>query len=237
MPAFSYHPDILAAFPQTVGGIVFAAGLTNSPTPEPLLNDYYAEQQTVLDRIGSTPLSELEPLAAWRSVFRGFGVNPTKYRSAPESLLRRLSKKGDIPSINLLVDIANFVSIRYTLPVAVFDTRHLQGAVTVHFADGTEHFTPLGETVIVNPDPGEVVFSDEEKLVIARRWCWRQSAESAATEALSSAMITVEAQHETGRPAVEAALADLLSLVEAYAGGTTYAGILDAQTASLSTDL
>src|SRR6266699_2344543 len=96
------------------------------------------------------------------------------------TLLRRLTKKGDIPGINLLVDLGNLVSIRYALPVAVFDTRTLQGSVTVHFADGSERYTSLGESGIDHPLPGEVVFSDESKMVIARRWCWRQSDQSAA---------------------------------------------------------
>jgi DNA/RNA-binding domain of Phe-tRNA-synthetase-like protein len=59
---------------------------------------YRAEQQAVIARIGSRPLSEIESLAAWRSAFRAFGVEPTQYRSAAEALLRRLTKKGDIPA-------------------------------------------------------------------------------------------------------------------------------------------
>jgi DNA/RNA-binding domain of Phe-tRNA-synthetase-like protein len=125
-------------------------------------------------------LSQIPALAAWRSAFRGFDVDPTQYRSASESLLRRLPKKGDIPSINLLVDLGNLVSIRYALPVAVFDTRALQGAVSVHFANGSERYTTLGQSEVDHPEPGEVVFSDETGLVIARRWCWRQSDQSAA---------------------------------------------------------
>ncbi len=83
------------------------------------------EQQGTLRRIGDTPLSQIPSLVAWRAVFRSFGVDPTQYRSAAEALLRRLTKKGDIPSINLLVDLGNLVSIRYALPVAVFDTSSL----------------------------------------------------------------------------------------------------------------
>ena len=233
-PAFTYHREVLDTFPDTVGGVILADDLSNGPSSESLLDNYYAEQKVTLARIGSTPLSELVPLAAWRSVFRQFGVNPTKYRSAPEALLRRLTKQGDIPSINTLVDIANMISIRYTLPVAVFDIQHLQGGITVHFAEGTERFTPLGESAGENPEKGEVVFSDESKLVVARRWCWRQSAESAAGESLRSATITIEAQHDTGRQDVEAALRDMLELLQTHAGGTLSSGILDFRTPSIS---
>jgi DNA/RNA-binding domain of Phe-tRNA-synthetase-like protein len=228
MTTFQYHPEIIARYPGVVGGVIVAQGMSNGPTPENLQAEYQAEQQAVLQRIGATPLSQLPSLAAWRGVFSNFGVEPTKYRSAAEALLRRLTKKGDIPGINLLVDLGNLVSIRYALPVAVFDTRSVQGTVTVHFSDGTERYTTLGENEEAHPEPGEVVFSDETGLVIARRWCWRQSDQSAAQSDTTRAIITVEAHHAGGRADIEAALKDLLALLNKYSGGTFSAGILDA---------
>ena len=169
----------MAQFPDATGGVLLATGLRNGPTAADLMAAFVAEQEQTRQRI-QTPLSEAPSLSAWRQAFRRFGVNPTKYRSAAEALLRRLEKKGDIPSINTLVDIGNLVSIRYALPVAIFDTRHITGAITVYPATGTERFVELDSTEIIHPDPGEVVFADDTGLVVARRWCWRQSAESAA---------------------------------------------------------
>jgi DNA/RNA-binding domain of Phe-tRNA-synthetase-like protein len=223
MHIFQYHPDILTRYPQVIGGAILAQNVTNGPTPARL----QADQQQVLQRIGSTPLSQIESLAAWRRAFRGFGVDPTQYRSASEALLRRLTKKGDIPSINLLVDIGNLVSIRYALPVAVFERSVLQGAVTVHFADGSERYSELGESDEEHPVPGEVVFSDESRQVIARRWCWRQSESSAAVAQTRECLITIEAHHATGRSDIEAALHDLLTLLKEYAGGIFSSAILD----------
>jgi DNA/RNA-binding domain of Phe-tRNA-synthetase-like protein len=228
MTTFRYDPAILARYPHVVGGVILARGLANGPTPEALRDAYYAEQRAALERIGTTPLSQIASLAAWRGVFRGFGLDPTHYRGAAEALLRRLTKKGDIPSINTLVDLGNLVSIRYALPVAIFDTRALTGAVSVHFAAGTERYTTLGESETAHPEPGEVVFSDETGLVIARRWCWRQSEESAAREDTTQALITVEAHHAEGRAAVLAAVRDLLDLLATYAGGELHSTLLDA---------
>jgi DNA/RNA-binding domain of Phe-tRNA-synthetase-like protein len=220
MLAFDYHPDILAAFPDLSGGVILARDLHAGSTPGPLQEAFFNEQHRVLERIGDSSLSELEPLAAWRRAFRTFGVNPTKYRSAAEALLRRLTKKGDIPSINTLVDLCNLVSIRYSIPVAAFDVRDLQGGITVHFAGGDERFTPLGESQVEHPETGEVIFSDQDGLVVARRWCWRQSAESAARPDTSQAVITLEAQHPGGRRDVGTALEDMLALLGKYTGGS-----------------
>jgi DNA/RNA-binding domain of Phe-tRNA-synthetase-like protein len=224
---FQYTPEILAKYPSVIGGMIHAQGMTNHPTPPDVLDLYQAEQQAVLKRIGDMPLSQLPSLSAWRGVFRGFGVDPTQIRSASEALLRRLTKQGDIPSINMLVDIGNLVSIRYGVPVAVVDRREMTGGITVRFADGTEPFTNLGTTEIVNPDVGEVIFSDDSNLVYARRWCWRQSDQSAAREDTTNAIITIEGHHEGARHDIKNALTDLLVLLNQFAGGTYTHTILD----------
>ncbi|HLZ61907.1 MAG TPA: phenylalanine--tRNA ligase beta subunit-related protein [Ktedonosporobacter sp.] len=234
MSTFQYHPEILTRYPGLVGGVILAEGMSNGPTPESLLAAYQAEQQATLQRIGTTPLSQIPSLSAWRSAFRGFNVDPTQYRSAAEALLRRLTKKGDIPSINLLVDLGNLVSIRYALPVAVVDTRMIQGPITVHFADGSERFMDLGQEEVEHPEPGEVIFSDENKMVVARRWCWRQSETSAAQPETTSAIFTVEAHHAGGRRDIEAALTDLQELLTRYAGGTFQAGVLTKDNPAIS---
>lgn len=227
MRVFGYDDAVLERYPDIVGGMILARGVTNGPTPADLLDHYQAEQQAVLERIGETPLSQIEPLAAWRRAFRGFGVDPTQYRCAAEALLRRLTKKGDIPSINLLVDAGNLVSIRYALPIAVFDRRAINGPITVRFAEGTERFGELGEREAVHPEPGEVVFTDERDQVIARRWCWRQSESSAASESTSECLITIEGHHPAARADMEQAVADLLELLDEFAGGTYASDVLD----------
>jgi DNA/RNA-binding domain of Phe-tRNA-synthetase-like protein len=228
MTVFQYDTGILTRYPTVVGGVILAQGMTNSPAPKDLQAAFIDEQKVTLQRIGDTPLSQIPSLVAWRAVFRSFGVDPTQYRSAAEALLRRLTKKGDIPGINLLVDLCNLVSIRYALPVAVFDTSSLNGAVTVHFADGTERYTTLGQDELEHPEVGEVVFSDDTKLVIARRWCWRQSDQSAAQLETTQAIITVEAHHAQAKEDVDAALDDLLTLLRTYAGGNSFSSRLDA---------
>jgi DNA/RNA-binding domain of Phe-tRNA-synthetase-like protein len=64
-----------------------------------------------------------------------------------------------------------------------------------------------------------VIFSDESKRVIARRWCWRQSDDSASRPDTTEAILTVEAHHDKGNVDVQAALSDLLGLLREYMGG------------------
>ncbi len=214
MQRFRYDPDVVARFPTTVGGVLHARGVANTPASSTGLVAAFADEQSAtLGRIGDTPLAGLESIAAWRRVFSGFGVEPTRYRNAAEALLRRLTKHGSIPSVSPLVDIGNLVSIRYAVPVAVLDLSAVTGGITVRFARGDEPFTDLGSDGVEHPEPGEVVFTDGMGLVHARRWCWRQSAESATRAGTTEVLVTVEGHHPAARDDISSALVDLERLL------------------------
>jgi DNA/RNA-binding domain of Phe-tRNA-synthetase-like protein len=225
---FSYDRAVLDRYPGVHAGIVIASGLTNGPTPPALLERYAAVQKEVAERLATTPPSGLPSIAAWRRAFAAFGAKPTQYRSAAEALLRRLGKHGDIPSINALVDLGNLVSIRYALPVAVVDLAGIDGGITVRFATGAERFTDLGAAEPVAPEPGEVVFVDRAGVACARRWCWRQSAQSATGATTTDALVVVEGLHDGAEGDVAAArdeIAALLSEFQPAATTTAYVAV------------
>jgi DNA/RNA-binding domain of Phe-tRNA-synthetase-like protein len=217
---FAYADAVAERYPTIRAGVVHATGLANGFSPPELLADYRAAQQAAAERLRATPIAELPSIAAWRRAFARFGAKPTQYRCAAEALLRRLAKHGDVPSINTLVDIGNLVSIRHAMPVAVFDLANVDGAITVRFATGEERFTDLGSSAGVSPDPGEVIFVDRGNVVSARRWCWRQSAQSATSATTVEALMVVEGHHDTAGRDVEAARADLTSLLAAHQPGS-----------------
>lgn len=196
--------------------MIHATGLANGPSSPALLAEYETEQQAVLAKLAGMSLADLASIAAWRRVFTSFGAKPTQYRNAAEALLRRLTKQGGIPTIGTLVDIGNLVSIRYAMPVAVFDLASIAGSITVRFATGTESFDDLGSDSSVSPEPGEVIFADHENIVAARRWCWRQSARSAATPATAEALIVIEGHHDAAAQEIAVALTDLTRLLATY---------------------
>jgi DNA/RNA-binding domain of Phe-tRNA-synthetase-like protein len=221
MARFRYEPAILERFPGIVGGVIHATGVTNGPTPRGLAEAFTTTQAAVRAEIGATPLSEIPSLAAWRRVFRSFGVDPTQYRSAAEGLLRRLTKQGELPPIGTLVDLANLVSIRHALPVAVFDLQSIRVGAVVRFARGDESWADLGSSTTERPAQGEVIFADEADVVVARRWCWRQSAASAARDDTTEILVTVEGHHERAADDVSMALDDLERLLRAHAAPKT----------------
>jgi DNA/RNA-binding domain of Phe-tRNA-synthetase-like protein len=217
---FRYDDEVIEQFPTIRAGVVHATGLANGPSSPRLLEEYGAEQRSALERLRAVAIADFPSIAAWRRVFTRFGAKPTQHRSAAEALLRRLDKHGDIPSINTLVDIGNLVSIRYALPVAVFDRAGIADHITVRFATGGELFTDLGSTESAPPDAGEVVFVDAADVVCARRWCWRQSAQSATSAATVEALVVTEGHHDAADRDVQAALTDLGALLSIHQPGS-----------------
>lgn len=218
---FSYDRELIDRYPTIRAGVIHATGLSNGQSPADLSDLYQREQRTRAALLGETSIAEIASITAWRRTFSGFGVKPTQYRNAAESLLRRLSKQGDVPSISLLVDLGNLISIRYALPVAFFDQTAVAGATTVRFADGSEAFTDLGSGESVNPEAGEVIFVDDAGRVSARRWCWRQSAQSATGPTTTDALVTIEGHHDAAAADVAAAVRDMAELLQTYQSQAT----------------
>ncbi|HEY8340720.1 MAG TPA: phenylalanine--tRNA ligase beta subunit-related protein [Egibacteraceae bacterium] len=218
---FAYDDAVVARYPTIRAAVVHAGGLRNGPSPPALLEAARAVQAAALERLQTTPLAELPSIAAWRRAFTRFGAKPTQHRNAAEALLRRLAKHGDVPTISTLVDIGTLVSLRWALPVAVIDLAGVAGGITVRFATGAEPFTDLGGGGSSAPGPGEVVFVDRDGVVCARRWCWRQSAQSATGPSTTEALFVVEAHHDDADRDVAAALDDLSALLDAHQPGHT----------------
>ena len=71
---------------------------------------------------------------------------------------------------------------------------------------------------------------DGNQHVAARRWCWRQSDQSAARLETQSVIVVTEAHHLDAKQAVHQAVMDLEELMEEYLGGDLVSGDLDAET-------
>jgi DNA/RNA-binding domain of Phe-tRNA-synthetase-like protein len=129
-------------------------------------------------------------VAAWQEAYRGFGAKPKRTRPSVDALLRRAES---LPAINRVVDAYNAVSVEYVLPVGGEDLDGYRGAARLVRADGDEAFDIVadGEPVVEHPEPGEVVWRDDEG-VTCRRWNWRQCTRTRITESTKNALFIFE---------------------------------------------
>ena len=126
------------------------------------------------------------------------------------------------------MDLCNAASLAHAVPVAVFDTAHVTGGLVVREAMGEEqHLTFSGETE--NPEPGEVVFADDDGHAHARRWTHRQGRRSTVSNSTTSALVVIEALHDGAPQSVAAVQAVVSHTVAALWGAAPDAAVLSAR--------
>jgi DNA/RNA-binding domain of Phe-tRNA-synthetase-like protein len=220
-------------FPDATIGVVVARDIDNQPdgrsTIGALLQAAVADAST---RLGEADLATHPAIAPWRDAYRRFGMKPAKFRSSIENLLRSARAHG-IREINPLVDIYNAVSLKHWLPCGGEDLRTVRGDIHLTRASGGEYFVPLGSSEEQPPQPGEVIYHDDEG-VLCRSWNWREAERTKLTPDTSNAILVIEGLPEMGRAAVEAACTELANLVRQHLGGQTSVELLNASNPSVS---
>ena len=84
---------------------------------------------------------------AARTGYKALGKDPSRYRLATESLLRRLIKGNGLYHVSNAVDIGNVLSIKTQRSVAVLDEQQIQGDVLIRIGQD-EPYEGIGRGTI-----------------------------------------------------------------------------------------
>jgi DNA/RNA-binding domain of Phe-tRNA-synthetase-like protein len=149
-------------------------------------------EESARETLAELPVEQVPHVAAWRDAYRAFGAKPQRTRHSLEALLRRAPE--GLPRVNLLTDIYNAVSVLHLVPVGGEDLSRYAGPPRLIRASGQEPFDTLasGEPVVEHPEPGEVVWCDDDG-VTCRRWNWRQARRTALRKDTTSALFILDA--------------------------------------------
>jgi len=182
---FDLRPDYRAL-------LLVAEGLVPGPSDgagEELLR---AAEAAATRALTDTPVDQLPHIAAWRDAYRAFGAKPQRTRNSLEALTRRAAT--GLPRVNRLTDLYNAVSVLHQVPLGGEDLHRYAGSPRLCRANGAEPFDTAanGEIVIEHPEPGEVVWRDDEG-VTCRRWNWRQGRRTQLTDHTTAAVFILDA--------------------------------------------
>lgn len=108
---------------------------------------------------GLTP-AEIPGLAEARRLYKSFGVDPSRHRPSSEALLRRVLKGKGLYQINNAVDSCNLASLRFLLPVGMYDLDLVVGDVELRAGTPGEEFPGIRKGM-VNLD-GRLGLFDEQ---------------------------------------------------------------------------
>jgi DNA/RNA-binding domain of Phe-tRNA-synthetase-like protein len=199
---------------------VEAHGLVNGESNADSAALLDAAARRLAERLGGRAPHEDPHMVAWREAYSAFGAKPSRTRNSAEALARRALADGGLPRINLLVDLYNAISVAHLIPVGGEDTDHIKGGMRLVRATGEEPFVTAagGEQVVEHPEPGEIVWRDDEG-VTCRRWNWRQGVRTRLTEESVSAVFLLESLTPMTTAALEAAGAELAESLEKLSPG------------------
>jgi DNA/RNA-binding domain of Phe-tRNA-synthetase-like protein len=90
----------------------------------------------------------VEGVQAARTLFRALKVDPTKTRPSSEALLRRGLKGKPLYQINTLVDVGNWCSLDFLLPLGLYDLDKIVGPVTLREGQPDESYIGIANKTV-----------------------------------------------------------------------------------------
>ncbi|WP_104166887.1 B3/4 domain-containing protein [Cryobacterium sp. N22] len=182
---FALRPDYRAV-------LLVVDGLAGGPSDEASEALLVTAETSARAALHDHPVEELPHVAAWRDAYRAFGAKPQRTRNSLEALMRRA--EGGLPRVNRLTDTYNAISVLHQVPLGGEDLTRYVGVPRLVRATGEERFDTAtgGAAVIEHPEPGEVVWRDDEG-VTCRRWNWRQARRTQLTNSTTAAFFILDA--------------------------------------------
>lgn len=127
MISVSVMPEIATACPAFVGACLVAK-VVNSPFDAQLWEKIEATQAQLRQTLDTESLKQQSSIAATRQVYKTLGKDPSRYRPASESLIRRLLQGKNLYQANTLVDLINLASIVHGYSIGGFDASKIAGS-------------------------------------------------------------------------------------------------------------
>ena len=220
--------EVFAKFPNYIRGVVVVRRGNNSGESEKLLQLLRQVEQAATKDESLQDIKNHPRIASWRQAYSDFGTNPNKYYSSIESLARRARRGDQLSYINTLVALFNYFSLKHMVPSGGDDLDRVNGNLCLTLAKGNEPCTPFHSDVIEYPEPGEVIYVDNNA-VMCRRWNWRQGDQTKLSPATTDVAINVDCLPPVSPDEAKAITAELADLVKEFCGGEVKHFLLDAR--------
>lgn len=119
-----------------IGCIVYK-DIVVGESPQMLKGRLQLFQESLYFELQEKELMSFTGIKEWKETFKKAGTDANRYRHAAEALYRRVKKQNYLPSVHSAIDVNNFFSMQYEVPIGIYDMDHIQGDVM--FTIGNEH--------------------------------------------------------------------------------------------------
>ncbi|MGE7091544.1 B3/B4 domain-containing protein [Lysinibacillus sp. NPDC048646] len=127
----SLNPTLNTQHPELKIGIIHYTKIVVAQSPQMIKGRMQLYQENLYLEMQETPVTAQAGIAEWRQLWKKFGADPNRYRHSAESLMRRISKQNYVTPCQSGVDLNNFFSLQYEIPIGLYDLAYLKGNVEI----------------------------------------------------------------------------------------------------------
>ena len=117
-------------------GIIHYNNITVSDSPQMLKGRLQLFQEQLYFDLDEKELTDFPGLLEWKLAWKALGADPNRYRPSAEALFRRIKKQNYLKPVHSGVDMNNFLSLQYEIPLGLYDADKIDGDVEITL--GTE---------------------------------------------------------------------------------------------------
>lgn len=127
----SINQSLLAQHPELKIGIIHYTKIVVTESPQMIKGRMQLYQENLYLELQDHPVTQREGIAEWRKLWKKLGADPNRYRHSAESLMRRISKQNYLTPLHSGVDLNNFFSLQYEMPIGLYDVSKIKGFVEI----------------------------------------------------------------------------------------------------------
>lgn len=129
-----------------LGCVLYEQVAVRGSTPA-LTQEFIKLQQEASDAYQLGLLPKLPRIVAVRSMYKKMSFDPSRYRPASEALIRRVLQNKGVYYVNSAVDVNNYCSIKFLLPLGLYDAAAIMGDICYRIAAGGSYVNISGNTI------------------------------------------------------------------------------------------
>ncbi|PLS14825.1 hypothetical protein CVD28_26295 [Bacillus sp. M6-12] len=141
------HPEICAKVPGFKLGVIIYRGIEIGESPQMLKGRLQLFQESIYFDLLDKDLYDFPGLKEWRSVFKAAGTDAARYRPAAEALYRRIKKQNYLSPIHSAIDLNNFFSLEYEVPIGIYNLDAIKGNVDINIGEAGEEYEGINGRV------------------------------------------------------------------------------------------
>ncbi|MBT2691860.1 phenylalanine--tRNA ligase beta subunit-related protein [Bacillus sp. ISL-55] len=196
-------------------GVIEYKDIQVGESPQMLKGRLQLFQESIYFELLEKNVTELEGIKEWRAIFKSAGKDPNRYRHSAEALYRRIAKQNYLQSIHSAIDLNNFFSLEYQIPIGIYDSDKLTGNVTIKLGEESEEYTGLnGRT---NNLANLIISADEQEPFGSP---FVDSERSAVTASTTNALHIVYLRPSTSPESMQKMTQSLMNMFIQIHGGT-----------------